>query len=115
MLYDAKASSLRKRIDLLRETRLLASRIVLVIDMIRGGLVDGLAGIVQEGLRFVRISCGNGVEHFAGRFLHARLLSHVLRMTLRIGLDTQNRRFDIRQNFHPPFLFCYRCILSRGF
>ena len=115
MLYDAKAASLRERIDLLRETRLFASRIVLMIDMVRGSLVNRLAGRMQEGRRFIRISSGNRVEHLAGRFLDARLLRHVFRMTLRIGLDTQNRRFDIRQMFHPPFQFRYRCILSRCF
>ena len=94
---------LRKRIDLFRETRLFAGRVVFVVNMVRGGLVNGLAGCGEESRRFFRVSGGNGVEHFAGRFLDARLLGHVLRMTLRIGLDTQNRRFDIRQNFHPPF------------
>ena len=115
MLYDAKAALLRERIDLLRETRLFASRIILVIDMVRGSLVNRLAGRMQEGRRLVRVPRGNGVEHLAGRFLDARLLRHVFRMTLRIGLDTQNRRFDIRQMFHPPFQFRYRCILSRRF
>ena len=115
MLYDTKAFSLRERIDLLRETRLFAGRIVLMIDMVRGSLIDRLAGRMQEGRRFIRVSCGNRVEHLAGRFLDTSLLRHVLRMTLRIGLYTQNRRFDIRQMFHPPFQFCYRCILSRCF
>ena len=115
MLYDAKAASLRERIDLLRETRLLTSRVVLMINMIRGSLVNGLAGRVQESRRFFRVPSGNGVDHLTGRFLDAGLLGHVLRMTLRIGLDTQNRRFDIRQNFHPPFNFCYRYILARTF
>ena len=92
-VYTLRCNSflLRERIDLLRETRLLTGRIVLVIDMVRGGLVDGLAGCGQEGRRFFRVSSGNSVEHLAGRFLDAGLLGHVLRMTLRIGLDTQNR------------------------
>ena len=115
MLYNAKASSLRERIDLLRETRLFAGRVVLVIDMVRGSLINRLASRGEEGRRFFRVPCGNRVEHLAGRFLDARLFGHVLRMTLRIGLDTQNRRFDIRQMFHPPFQFCYRCIVSRCF
>ena len=85
---QCKASSLRERIDLLRKTRLFACRVVLVIDMVRGSLVNRLAGRMQEGRRFIRVSSGNRVEHLAGRFLDARLLGHVLRMTLRIGLNT---------------------------
>ncbi len=104
-VYALRCNSflLRERIDLLRETRLLTSRVVLMINMIRGSLVNGLACRVQEGRRFFRVPSGNGVDHLTGRFLDARLLRHVFRMTLRIGLDTQNRRLDIRQMSHPPF------------
>ena len=54
-----KSFLLRERIDLLRETRLFASRIVLMVDMVRGSLVNRLAGRMQEGRRFIRISSGN--------------------------------------------------------
>ncbi len=99
-------------IDLAGKTGLFAACGILVIHMICGSLVDRLASGCEEGLCFLGVACLNGVKDAAGSRTHTGLLSGILGMALRIGFHAQNRRLDIRQNFHLPQQ-CYQVILAR--
>ncbi len=88
---NGKNESLHEGIDLFRETRFLASRVVLMENMVRGGLVNGLVSCVKEGCRFLRVFSRDGIDNLADRLLYASLFRYVSRMTLCIGFNTQDR------------------------
>ncbi len=99
-------------IDLAGKTGLLAACGILVIHTVCGSLVDGLASGCEEGLCFLGVARLNGIKDATGSRTHTGLLSGILGMALRIGFHAQNRRLDIRQNFHLPQQ-CYQDILAR--
>lgn len=94
-------NSLCHSIDLASQTGLLAGSCVPMVHMIRGSLVNRLAGKRKEGLRFVSVSGFYSIENTAGSSAHTGLLGSVLCMALSVSLHTKDRRFDIWQIIHP--------------
>ena len=84
-------------VDLSGKARLLAGGAVLVEHTVRCSLVDRLAGGLQEGFRFISVSCLDSVENMAGSCAHAGLLSSVLGAALLVLAHTADRCFDVRQ------------------
>ena len=101
-ILSCRLRSLCHGVDLAGKARLLAGGAVLVEHMVRCSLVDRLAGGLQEGLRFISVSCLNGVEHVAGSRTNAGLFRSVLGAALLILLDAADGCFDVRQMFHLP-------------
>ncbi len=70
--------------------------------MVRCSLIDRLAGSLQEGFRFISVSCLDGVEHVAGSRANAGLFRGILGTALFVLLDAADGCFDIRQMSHLP-------------
>ena len=93
--------SFRDGVDSSGQMRFFTSRVVLVEHVVGCRLVNGLAGSLQEGLRLICIPCCHGVHDFTSRLLYTGLFCDVSRVTFRVGLDAQDRCFNIRQILHP--------------
>ena len=88
-------------VDLLGKTRLLAGSSVLVIDVVRSRLIDGLVCCNEEVFRLVCIAGCNSVVDAADGATDARLFRNIAGTTLGVRLYTQNGCLDIWQIVHP--------------
>ena len=104
-----------QRVDLLGKTRLLTCCSVLVIDVVRSSLIDGLVSRNEEVFRLFCVAGSNSVIDAADGTADACLLRNIACAALGVRLYTQNGCLDVWQIVHPPRRKMFCVILSHRF